>query len=108
MAFMMQVRSIWVPTNGATCLCVASGAFGATFSPSFLFRNALSAASVMLILFPTFAYIMLRFFRWLEETWLGMTADVVADRRAGFLFPGVLAATSGFILGRFIALAFPA
>ena len=101
MRLMTQVRSIWVPTNETTFLCLVSGILMAIFfTPRFIFRSSLFASAFILVLFPAFSYNMLRICRWFEEICVEMTADVVADRRTGFLFPAVLAATGGFILGR--------
>ena len=101
MPFMMQVRSIWVPTNGTTLLCLVSGILTAIFcTPKFIFRSSLFASAFILVFFPALSYNILRIFRWFEEICVEMSADVIADRRTGFLFPAVLASTGGFILGR--------
>lgn len=79
-----QIRSIWVLTNGASLVCAFGGALAAS--------HMISAVAV-----PLLVYASLAAWRRGEEVLLGMDEERVADRRAGFLSPGALSASAGWL-----------
>ena len=79
------VRSIYVLSNSAFVSCFVLGTI---------------LLPLPWYLTPLIVHILLIALRSVEEWWNGDDADTVADRRAGYLWPGAVAALGGCVLAR--------